>query len=411
MSDDFAVCRKSCENVMRFKAPKVTSTAVYDDSVSFSYTFDTSSFFQRFRTISLVTPLAISLPLIGQDEFSTSYYVGYYKGVNGSSIVFTPDATNYINDNSIGSTFTVNNAANVFLLFFFSYRNIWYIGAADQAVDVFAGAGIRVTGSYPDFTIINDNPDLPVSLSAGTGITISGTYPNFTVTNSLPDRTVAIASGTGISATGTYPNFTVTNTAPDQTVAIASGTGISATGTYPNFTITNSAPDQTVTLTAGSNITITGSYPNFTIASTGGSGMSSHYLKATSVSIASLVASASTLLPYTGNYTFTSSSGGGDWTNTGGGIITYVGSPALFYFVFGFSCTSPTNKNQICLYLNGTPMTVILPSPNTNSALTTTQNYTLPVAVTTNDQLSFAFYTSGTTTYSNVQFYVNMVSD
>jgi len=64
------------------------------------------------------------------------------------------------------------------------------------------------------------------SVSAGTGIS----YNNSTgvVTNSAPDQTVAITAGTGISVTGTYPNFSVINTAPSS-----GGTVTSVTGTSP----------------------------------------------------------------------------------------------------------------------------------------------------------------------------------
>lgn len=48
---------------------------------------------------------------------------------------------------------------------------------------------------------------------------------------------VALLAGAGIQVTGTYPNFTVTNTSPDQVVSLAAGTNVTITGTYPNFTI------------------------------------------------------------------------------------------------------------------------------------------------------------------------------
>jgi hypothetical protein len=153
MSEDFTVCQNSMVSVMRFKAPKVTSTAVYDDSVSFAYNLDSSSYFHRFFTTSLVTPLSITLPIIGPDAFSTSFYMAYYKGTSGSQINFIPNAANYINAGALGATFTVKNFGNTLLLFFFSYRDTWFIGSADQPVTITGGPGITVTGSYPNFTV------------------------------------------------------------------------------------------------------------------------------------------------------------------------------------------------------------------------------------------------------------------
>jgi hypothetical protein len=46
------------------------------------------------------------------------------------------------------------------------------------------------------------------ALSAGTGISLASN----TVTNTAPDQTVVINAGAGIGVTGTYPNFTIDNT-------------------------------------------------------------------------------------------------------------------------------------------------------------------------------------------------------
>ena len=440
MADDFAICSQSVANVMRFKAPNVTPTSVYDDSVSFSFSFDISSFFQRFRTASLVTPLTILLPKLLQDAATTSYYIGYYKGVNGSSIVFTPDASNSINDLSNGSTFTITNYGQTYMMVIFSYKKTWYIGNTNQSINVSAGTGIAITGSYPNFTITNTAPDQIVSLTSGTGISATGTYPNFTVTNTAPDQTVAIASGTGISATGTYPNFTISNTAPDQTVvltsgtgitssgtypnftitnskpdqtvAIASGTGISTTGTYPNFTVTNTAPDQTVTLTAGSNITISGSYPNFTITAV--AGMTSKYLNASS-SVSSWAFTASTVTNYPGAYTFTSSSGAGDWTNSGSGVITYVGAPSAFYFqVIQIQTSASANfDGGIDITINST--TRFGPISNNAASLGSgarnQYNYPVALSLNTNDTLLFGVNAGGSSgTSTGFQFLLRIYS-
>lgn len=78
----------------------------------------------------------------------------------------------------------------------------------------------------------------PSAYTGGTGISVAGSV----ITNTAPDQTVAISSGAGIGVTGTYPNFTVTNSAPDQTVSLTGANGITTSGTYPNFTITLADP-------------------------------------------------------------------------------------------------------------------------------------------------------------------------
>ena len=50
------------------------------------------------------------------------------------------------------------------------------------------------------------------SVSAGTGISVD----NNTITNTAPDQTLILEPGTGINITGTYPEFTVINTLPNQ---------------------------------------------------------------------------------------------------------------------------------------------------------------------------------------------------
>ena len=183
----------------------------------------------------------------------------------------------------------------------FSFKTIAVAGqgsivadAADDTLTVASGTGITLTtnSSTDTLTITNSAPDQTVVLTAGTGITTSGTYPSFTITNNdrgssqnifknlavsgqstivadNNDDTLTVASGTGISLTtnSVSDTLTITNTAPDQVVSISAGTGISVSGTYPSFTVTNTAPDQVVSITGAGTSVVTGTYPNFTITS------------------------------------------------------------------------------------------------------------------------------------------------
>jgi hypothetical protein len=62
------------------------------------------------------------------------------------------------------------------------------------------------------------------NLIQGAGIQISGTYPNITIANSAPDQIVSFVNNVGIQISGTYPAFTLTNTYPP--VFYFGGTGV-----------------------------------------------------------------------------------------------------------------------------------------------------------------------------------------
>jgi len=55
--------------------------------------------------------------------------------------------------------------------------------------------------------------DNNTTYTAGTGISIASNI----ITNTLPDQTIALTAGTGISVSGTYPNFGILNTLPNET--------------------------------------------------------------------------------------------------------------------------------------------------------------------------------------------------
>jgi hypothetical protein len=86
-------------------------------------------------------------------------------------------------------------------------------------------------------------------ITAGTGINVSGSpitsSGNIIVTNSAPDQTVVLTEGAGIDVTGTYPNFTIASTfcEPDAFTFTAQ-TGINVnTLTTSNSVILNGSSD------------------------------------------------------------------------------------------------------------------------------------------------------------------------
>ena len=72
-----------------------------------------------------------------------------------------------------------------------------------EAIASILGAGSGTVSS------IDVNGGIGISVSPAGPITTSGT---FTVTNTAPDRVVVLNNGAGISVTGTYPNFTISTT-------------------------------------------------------------------------------------------------------------------------------------------------------------------------------------------------------
>jgi hypothetical protein len=110
---------------------------------------------------------------------------------------------------------------------------------------------------------IAEAPGDTLNFVAGTGITLNAsTVPGtdaIRITNSAPDQTVVLTEGAGIDITGTYPNFTITNTEGPVSLASAGGTETLVNdGTGPALV--------TKGLTAGNGISLSGSATAVTIA-------------------------------------------------------------------------------------------------------------------------------------------------
>jgi hypothetical protein len=129
-----------------------------------------------------------------------------------------------------------------------------------QEVQLTAGTGIDITGTYPSFTIANTSPS-----SGGTVTAVTGTAPIASSGGATPDISITQADST----TDGYLSSADWNTFDGKQDALTAGTGIDLTGNI----VTNTAPDQIVSITGGTDITVSGTYPSFTIDSTATGGM------------------------------------------------------------------------------------------------------------------------------------------
>ena len=154
-----------------------------------------------------------------------------------------------------------------------------WIPANDNNTNYSPGTGISVVGS----TISNTAPDQVVTLTMGGGLSTMGSYPNFTLTNNQPNATHSgDATGSNTLTVERIRGRPVSATTPgigqilkwdasqewipanDNNTNYSPGTGISVVGS----TISNTAPDQVVTLTMGGGLSTMGSYPNFSLTNT-----------------------------------------------------------------------------------------------------------------------------------------------
>lgn len=287
---------------------------------------------------------------------------------------------------------TFNNKAD------FSFKNIIVSGqaaiiadAADDTLTLASGGGITLTtnSSTDTLTITNSSPDQTVVLTSGSGISTSGTYPNFTITNNDRgssqnifkniavsgqstiiadgnDDTLTVASGTGISLTtnATSDTLTITNTAPDQTVVLNAGTGISTSGTYPSFTVTNTAPDQTVALTAGSGISVSGTYPNFTISSSASGGTVTSIATTAPITGGTITTSGTIGITQSGASTsgYLSSTDWNTFNNKQNALTNPVTGTGTNNYVTKWTGTNTVNSSQI--FDNGTNVGIGTASPS-----------------------------------------------
>jgi hypothetical protein len=126
----------------------------YDSSVLPSYDFSRAHFFAKVLTAG--TNLELVLPEIG---IVSSFHLVQYTGDAADELTLTPYADDEINGGGVGvaKVFTSDGTPLKFVVF--AAHNQWHISSVrEEPINLIAGAGISITGTYPDITITNLNP-------------------------------------------------------------------------------------------------------------------------------------------------------------------------------------------------------------------------------------------------------------
>jgi hypothetical protein len=158
----------------------------------------------------------------------------------GTDIVVTLDAVNanaYVGNNLL--KFGVDNKGRVTSAAPISYNDLTGILGFDPVPTTRTLTINGVAYNLNQNRSWNVGSVTSVTANAGPGISVAvtnpGTTPQITVTNTAPDQIVQLLSGAGIQVTGNYPNFTIKALNPISTA------GGELSGTYPNPTLVNSA--------------------------------------------------------------------------------------------------------------------------------------------------------------------------
>lgn len=208
----------------------------------------------------------------------------------------------------------------------------------DQTVTITGGTNIDIIGSYPNFGI-NFTGSIPTqgitAVTATSGVSANTTDNSVTIINTLPDQTVTISGGTGIVTGGTYPNFTITNNDLGSSQNIFKNIQITGTTQF-------SAESNSSNLNfSGINLTITSAATNTLVfsAGTGGSGGGTTVTGGTySAGTLTLDNSTGGTVSVTG---FPATTSFGVTVDGSGGVIT-TGQKGYIRIPYGFTITSWT---------------------------------------------------------------------
>lgn len=126
----------------------------YDSAVLSTDTFQRNYLFSRVITAGV--NMVLNLPEIGQ---CSSFHLLQYSGQAADTLTLQPNAVDQVNGGGLGVAKVYTSEGTALKLLVFAANNVWHtyhIGA--DPVTLTAGAGIQITGSFPNFTITNLNP-------------------------------------------------------------------------------------------------------------------------------------------------------------------------------------------------------------------------------------------------------------
>ena len=169
------------------------------------------------------SPVTLTLDTVNTDIYGSNNFLKF--AVNGKGLITsaTPvsggditTALGYVPVND-AIELSINGVAHDL-----TANRSWNVGTV-TAVSITAGTGLNASISNPNTTpsisIINTAPDQTVVLNGGFGISVTGSYPNFTITNDYPDITGGTV--TTFSAGNLSPLFTTSVTNPTTTPALS----------------------------------------------------------------------------------------------------------------------------------------------------------------------------------------------
>jgi hypothetical protein len=168
------------------------------------------------------SPVTLTLDTVNTDVYGSNNFLKF--AVNGKGLITsaTPvsggditTALGYVPVND-AIELSINGVAHDL-----TANRSWNVGTV-TSVSITAGTGINASISNPNTTpsisIINTAPDQTVVLNGGFGISVTGSYPNFTVINDYPSLGGTVTS---FSAGNLSPLFTTSVTNPTTTPALS----------------------------------------------------------------------------------------------------------------------------------------------------------------------------------------------